>query len=101
VRQGRLRRWWWRWRLGRWERKLHRLRSKLTAWLALETKVQIEHKGKWISRYNVEDELGAEIADATYKVTLLRNLLNEMPVMQLLDGGKEDDDGGELRRGQR
>lgn len=92
MRHGRLRRWWWRWRLRVAERKLHRANAERDAFNAhphghQEGYVDI----RYVSEQSMRDRLTRNVGMATHKVVLLRNLLNELPSMKLIGGGKSDE----------
>jgi hypothetical protein len=90
VTHGRLRRWWWRRRLRKWERRLHRFRAKAEAWNSFSDPTPIRVTGIFVtSRWHVREALDKVIDRSIYKVTLYRNLLRESPPMKLIEGGKD------------
>lgn len=90
MKHGPIRRWWWRWRLRAWQRRLHRLEAEYAARKEYG-KGRVSLDGIYVDCKEILSELDAERNRALFQVNRYRNLLNEMPSMRLLDGGKKDE----------
>lgn len=91
MRHGRLRRRWWRWRLRVWQRRLHRLESEYAARKEYGAGKREFWTGRWRTGVDIANALDKRRKAALFRVDLYRNLLNEMPSMRVLDGGKKDE----------